>query len=155
SWFNRQTLKMQYRLVDHFFVHTEGMKRGIIEQFDVPAGEGSVIPFCINNFVPDIDFSPGQAKQRLRIFEKDRTILFFGNIAPYKGLEYLIEAFRLIMTKGGNYLLIIAGNPKNCDDYWNAIQDSLDRHPNRDRMLKEIKFIPDAETEVYFKAADI
>jgi D-inositol-3-phosphate glycosyltransferase len=155
SWLNRQTLKIQYRLVDHLFVHTERMKREIMAQFDVPGAKISVIPFGINNSVPDTDLSPGRARQRLGISEKDRTILFFGNIAPYKGLEYLIEAFRLIMTKGGNYRLIIAGQPKNCKSYWKMIEASLDRCVDHDRILRKIQFIPDAETEVYFKAADV
>src|SRR6267143_1858818 len=32
TWFNRLSLKIQYRLVDHLFVHTERMKRDLIEQ---------------------------------------------------------------------------------------------------------------------------
>jgi glycosyltransferase involved in cell wall biosynthesis len=155
TWFNRLTLKMQYRFVDHLFVHTERMKRELIEQFDLSGTKITVIPFGINNAVPHTDLSPGQAKQRLGILEKDRTILFFGNIAPYKGLEYLIEAFRLVMAVGGAYRLIIAGNPKNCESYWSAIRNSLDRHVNRDRILCKIEFVPDAEMEVYFKAADV
>jgi D-inositol-3-phosphate glycosyltransferase len=154
-WFNRLTLKIQYRLVDHLFVHTGRMKNELIAQFNVPGDKISVIPFGINNAVPHTDLRPHQAKHRLGISENDRTILFFGNIAPYKGLEYLIEAFRLIMISGGNYRLVIAGNPKNCADYWPSIQETLNRHPNRDRILRKIAFIPDAETEVYFKGADV
>ena len=155
SWFNRLTLKLQYRLVDHLFVHTGRMKTELIAQFGVPAEKISIIPFGINNAVPHTDLSPQEARHQLGIPENDRTILFFGNIAPYKGLEYLIEAFRLIVLKSKTYRLIIAGNPKNCADYWNCIEDSLDRHPNRDRILQNISFIPDAETEVYFKGADV
>jgi len=153
--FNRLTLKIQYRLVDHLFVHTERMRLEIIAQFDVPRAKISVIPFGINNAVPHTDLTPDEARQRLGIPEKDRTILFFGHIAPYKGLEFLIEAFRQIMTKAGDYRLIIAGNPKNCDKYWNAVQESLDRLEHHDRILQHIAFIPDAETEIYFKAADV
>jgi D-inositol-3-phosphate glycosyltransferase len=51
--------------------------------------------------------------------------------------------------------LIVAGNPKNCEEYWNAVQKSLDRLENHDRILQHIAFIPDAETEIYFKAADV
>jgi glycosyltransferase involved in cell wall biosynthesis len=155
TWFNRLTLKIQYRLVDHLFVHTHRMKREIMAQFYVPGSKISVIPFGLNNAVLHTQLTGQEARHRLGIPEKVRTILFFGNIAPYKGLEYLIEAFRLIMTRGKKYFLIIAGNPKKCDEYWNAIHESLNRHPNRDRMLKKIMFIPDAETEVYFKAADV
>jgi glycosyltransferase involved in cell wall biosynthesis len=155
SALNRFTLKIQYRLVDCLFVHTERMKRELVTHYDVEEGKITVIPFGINNAVAHTGLSPQQARHRLGISENDRTILFFGNIAPYKGLEYLIEAFRLIMLKDENYRLIIAGSQKNCADYWSCIQDSLDRHPNRDRIIQKISFIPDAETELYFKAADV
>lgn len=155
SWFNRFTLKTQYRLADHLFVHTERMKKELVDGYDVVPPKISVIPFGINNAVPRTDLSPEQARQRLGIPSQDRTILFFGNIAPYKGLEYLIEAFRQIMAGGAAYRLVIAGNPKNCESYWGAIRRSLDDHPNRDRILQKIEFVPDAETELYFKAADV
>lgn len=155
SWFNRLTLKIQYQLVDHLFVHTERMKMELIKQFDASPSKISVIPFGINNAVPQTDLGPEEARKRLGIPAKDRTILFFGNIAPYKGLEYLIEAFRQVMAGGGEYRLIVAGHPKNCEGYWNAIRDSLNHHVNRDRILQKIEFVPDAETEVYFKAADV
>ncbi|MGE5710315.1 MAG: glycosyltransferase family 4 protein [Nitrospira sp.] len=155
SSFNRLTLKIQYRLVDHLFVHTERMKRELSEQFNVTSSKISVIPFGINNAVPQTALSPEEARQRLGIPVEDRAILFFGNIAPYKGLEYLVEAFLLIMAGGGGYRLIIAGNPKNCESYWSAVRDSLNNHPNRDRILLKIEFVPEAETELYFKAADV
>jgi glycosyltransferase involved in cell wall biosynthesis len=155
SWFNRLTLKVQYRLVDHLFVHTERMKRELSEQFDVCGAKISVIPFGINNAVPQTELRSEEARQRLEIPAKDRTILFFGHIAPYKGLEYLVEAFRQVMAGGGEYRLIVAGNPKNCEGYWSTIRDSLNHHANRDRILQKIEFVPDSETEVYFKAADV
>lgn len=155
SWFNRLTLRIQYRLVDHLFVHTERMKNELLEQFDVPASKVSVIPFGINNAVPNTDLSPKEARQRLGVPSQDRVILFFGNIAPYKGLEYLLEAFRRVAEAGGEYRLVIAGRPKDDGEYWNAIQLALDQHDHRSRIHTKIEFIPDPETEVYFKAADV
>jgi len=155
TWLNRLTLTIQYQLVDHLFVHTDRMKRQLIEQFDIPGEKITVIPFGINNAVPCTDLTSGEARQKLGIPEKDRTILFFGNIAPYKGLEYLIDAFRQIMIMGGDYRLVIAGKPKNCESYWSVIQNSLARHLHRDRILQKIEFIPDIETEIFFKAADV
>lgn len=155
SWFNRWTLRVQYRLVDHLFVHTARMKKELTDRYRVAPEKVSVIPFGINNAVPQTDLTPNEARQRLGIAESDQTLLFFGNIAPYKGLEFLIEAFRLIMTRSGAYRLVIAGNPKNCDNYWTSIRQVIDQHSNRDRMLLRIEFIPDADTEIYFKAADV
>jgi len=155
SWFNRVTLRIEYKLADHLFVHTDRMKAELAQQFGVLPQKISVIPFGINNAVPQTVLLPQEARLRLGIADRERVLLFFGNIAPYKGLEYLVEAFRLVMDRGKGYRLIVAGNPKNCDEYWGSIRASLERHPYRDHILQRIEFIPDAETEVYFKAADI
>ena len=93
---NRLTLRIQYRLADHIFVHTEKMKAELSVQFGVKADRVTVIPFGINNSVPNTRLTPSEARERLRIRADERTILFFGNIAPYKGLEYLTAAFRQI-----------------------------------------------------------
>ena len=39
-----------------------------------------------------------EARQRLGLGDADKVILFFGSIAPYKGLEYLIAAFHQILA---------------------------------------------------------
>lgn len=155
SWFNRWTLRVQYGLVNHLFVHTQKMKGELVDNYGVLEKKITVVPFGINNATPNTSLTPGKARDQLGIVATDRVILFFGNIAPYKGLEFLLDAFRIIMTKEASYRLIIAGKPKNCDAYWNTIRESLDRHPYRERISMRIGFIPDPDTEIYFKAADV
>jgi glycosyltransferase involved in cell wall biosynthesis len=155
SALNRSTLKMQYRLVDHLFVHTDRMKHELMSHYGVPEGKITIVPFGINNAVPHTEMTPMEARQRLGLRDVDRTILFFGNIAPYKGLEYLVEAFKQVVLDDKTFRLIIAGNPKNCDSYWASVQDAINAHTNKDRIVRKIQFIPDDETEVYFKAADV
>ena len=53
SWLNRMSLNVQYRLSDHIFVHTEGMKSEMAFEFRIPDSKISVIPFGINNTVPN------------------------------------------------------------------------------------------------------
>ena len=129
---NRLTLRIQYRLADRIFVHTERMKLELIEEFGEQAARITVIPFGINNAVPRTNLTSGEAKRRLGIREGERAILFFGNIAPYKGLEYLVSAFRLIQNRQNDYRLIIAGRPKNCESYWTAQRAALRRMFGRD-----------------------
>ena len=43
---------------------------------------------------------------------KTRNILFFGRISPYKGVEFLLEAFHSLMTDYPDSKLIIAGGGK-------------------------------------------
>jgi glycosyltransferase involved in cell wall biosynthesis len=155
SRFNRLTLRIQYRLADHIFVHTEQMKRELIEDLGVSGSRASVIPFGINNAVPNTLLNPTQAKRLLGIREEDRAILFFGNIAPYKGLEYLIDAYGKVLAGKNDYRLIIAGRPKNCEEYWCGIRESFRNDLQTGRVLLRADYIPNDETEVYFKAADV
>jgi D-inositol-3-phosphate glycosyltransferase len=152
---NRLTLRMQYGLADHIFVHTDQMKRELVEEFGKQAARVTVIPFGINNAVPKTRLTAADARERLGIREGQRTILFFGRIKPYKGLEFLIDAFHQIQARSGNHRLIIAGNPVQCEEYWTTILQAIREDVQTGRMLLRPDFIPDDETELYFKAADV
>lgn len=153
---NRLSLKIQYGLSDHIFVHTEKMKRELRAEFGVPEGKVTVIPFGINNAVPNTEeLTTGQAKQALGLSSSHKVMLFFGNIAPYKGLEYLIDALAELAMRDANYRLIVAGTIKRCDDYWRKVQAAISRNGARARMIERIEYIPDEAVELYFKAADV
>jgi len=154
SWLNRLSLKVQYNLSDHLFVHTDGMKRDMISEFHIPESKVSVIPFGINNTVPNTGLSSAEAKRRLNVSGGDKIMLFFGNIAPYKGLEYLIAAFSALLEKDRSYRLLIVGRPKGQQTYWNEIRRTIISGNIGDRVIEKIEYVPDEETELYFKAAD-
>ena len=82
-------------------------------------------------------------------------MLCFGQIAPYKGLEYLIAAFVEVLKRDGSYRLIIAGKPKWNEVYWKKIEQLIIDNGLRDRVIERIEHVPDEETELYFKAADV
>jgi glycosyltransferase involved in cell wall biosynthesis len=155
SRWNQVTLRVQYRLAHHIFVHTERMRTELLEDFGASRQKVTVIPFGINETVPNTEISNGEARQKLKISESDKTLLFFGNIAPYKGLEYLLEAFSELSKTRSDYRLVIAGRPKSSEEYWSRIQETIRTSPAANRILFKPEFIPDEETEVYFKAADV
>jgi D-inositol-3-phosphate glycosyltransferase len=155
SWLNRISLKVQYSLCDHIFVHTDGMKNEMMADFGIAEGKISVIPFGINNTVPNTSLSSAEAKRQLGIRKHNKALLFFGNIAPYKGLEYLVAAFAELLKKEPSYHLVIVGNPKGSKNYWNQIREVIVRSGIGDRVIEKIEYVPDEETELYFKAADV
>ncbi len=155
SWLNRVTLKFQYRRCDHIFLHTEKMKAELVSDFGVPESKASVIPFGINSTVPDTVLTTSEARQRLGLAENEKALLFFGNIAPYKGVEFLVEAFITVASRAENYRLIIAGRPKGSEEYWAGLLAKINGSPVRGKIILKIEYVPDAETEIYFKAADI
>jgi glycosyltransferase involved in cell wall biosynthesis len=155
SWLNRWTLKFQYRRCDRIFVHTRRMKEELISEFGVDGGKVAVIPFGVNRTVPDTALTPLAARQRLGLAPDDKVILFFGNIAPYKGLEFLIAAFETLAAAEEKLRLIVAGRPKGAEDYWAGLLEKINRSAARGQMILKIEYVPDAETEIYFKAADV
>jgi D-inositol-3-phosphate glycosyltransferase len=156
SVLNRLTLKAQYRLSDHIFVHTKKMKSELVQEYGVRDKAVTVIPFGINNSVPDTALSSAEAKRRLGISPSEKTMLFFGVIRQYKGLEYLVRAFQKLAESGGRYRLVIAGRAKKgSEQYLAAIQEGIARGPGRNQVTQRIEFVSDAEAEVYFKAADV
>jgi len=155
SFLNRLSLRIQYYLCHHIFVHTNAMKRELVADFRIPEEKVSVIPFGINNTVPNTSLSTAEAKRQLGIRKDNKTLLFFGNIAAYKGLEYLVVAFAELLKKERSYNLLIAGNPKGSKDYWNRIRQAIARSRIGDRVIEKIEYVPDEATELYFKAADV
>lgn len=155
SWLNRKSLKFQYRLCDHVFVHTAAMKRELVADYGIGEEKVTVIPFGINNTVPVSDLSTASAREKLGLSSEHKTILFFGNIAPYKGLEYLVDAFIRLSKHDDSYRLIIVGKPKGQEAYWASIKETIDRSGFSGRTIQVIDYVPDKATELYFKAADV
>jgi D-inositol-3-phosphate glycosyltransferase len=155
SALNRATLKFQYRLCDRIFVHTNKMKQELISDFGVPEDKIVMIPFGINNAVPATPLNGDEARRKLGLCPDNKVILFFGNIAPYKGLKFLVQAFSVISKEDPAIRLVIAGRPKGAKNYWEEIQQTIARSHSNDRVIKKIEYIPDDEIEVYFKAADV
>jgi glycosyltransferase involved in cell wall biosynthesis len=156
SLFNRFTLRIQYRLSDHIFVHTEKMKDELLKDYGVNGQAVTVIPFGINNAVPCTDLTPAEARRRLGIGDGERVILFFGNLRPSKGLEYLLAAFQQISSSDSRYRLIIAGQrTKEFGRHWNRIRPTLEHLCAQGLVILRDEFIPDEDTESYFKAADV
>lgn len=157
SWLNRLTLRIQYRLADHIFVHTSQMKVELSQDFGIPDAEITVIPFGINNAVPCTDMTSIEAKRCLGLEDRERTILFFGNIGPYKGADYLITAFEELSARSdAQYRLIIAGkHRRGAESYVDDIRRSTNHAVEQGKVILRIEHIPDCETEIYFKAADV
>lgn len=155
GWANRLSLRIQYRLCDHVFVHTDAMKRELVAAFGAKEQRVTVIPFGINDTMPHSELKPAAARQRLGMAVNGRAVLFFGQIAPYKGLEYLIAAVAVLAKTGEDVRLIVAGRVKRgSEGYWGSIRRSITDLGIEDLVVQKIRFIPDDEVETYFKAAD-
>ncbi len=89
------------------------------------------------------------AAEALGLDPEKKTLLFFGLIREYKGLDILIEAFSKLDE---SYQLLIAGETYGSFEKY---QDLIDRSPNRERIHLFNRFIKDSEVAEYFCASDL
>jgi len=154
---NWASLKFLYGIVDHVFVHTARMQRELVESFTVSKDKVTVVPFGINDVIPSSMLTRAEAKTRLGFGPEDKVLLFFGHIAPYKGVEDLVKALGKLVEEDKRFRLIIAGpvRDKSCESYWERLLALIEGQQVTKHVRKEIRYIPDAEVGHFFKAADV
>ena len=91
-----------------------------------------------------------EALRKLGLDPKRKTLLFFGLIRRYKGLDILLEAFSKL---DDSYQLIIAGEPYGSfDEYGRQIQ-AIPSAP--ERIVSHLAYIKDSEVADFFSGADL
>jgi len=90
-------------------------------------------------------------KARRQLGVDSNTILFFGFVRPYKGLDYLIEAMPII-TKHIDVSLLIVG------EFWKGDEKYREEIKNlgvRENIKIINKYVPNEEVGLYFAASDV
>ena len=140
--------KILFRIIKNVIVHSYGQKKylksfyslGPDIEIDV-AYEGNYKKF----YSPLLNQS--EVRWKLRIDEKKKVFLFFGNIRGYKGVDILISAFKRVSKDN---LLLIAGKP-----YDSNIKESIEiQIKNEENIIFFPGFASKEETALYFSACD-
>jgi len=154
---HRLSLTFFYRAVNHIFVHTPQMKAELVRQFGVADRKVTVVPFGINDVIPAALASRSEARQQLGLGLDEKVLLFFGNIAPYKGVEDLLQALAVLVREDDRFNLILAGRVKDrrCEAYWAELESLIETLQLSKYVRQEIRYIPDEEVGRLFRAADV
>lgn len=142
----------RYREADAVLVHSEN---GVDDLVSAGVDRGRVVRIFHANYTHLCDesgLSRLEARELLGLPDSARVLLFFGGIAPYKGLDILIEAFSKAATADSSLHLVIAGGLRmDFSEY----QQAIDRLASRDRVLKDLRYIPLGEFAKFFVACDV
>lgn len=90
-----------------------------------------------------------EARLKLGTNPQLKTILFFGIIRDYKGLDNLIKAFDQLNE---DYQLIIAGESYGSYDKYKEL---IAQNRNKERIHQFIEYIDDESVPLFFSAADV
>lgn len=96
--------------------------------------------------------SKAQALQNLNLNPDFQYILFFGLIRAYKGLDLILEAFGDKRLTDKKIKLIIAGEPYESMEKYEAI---IGKYQLQDKVILHIYFIDNKDVASYFCAADL
>lgn len=146
-WFDRYLTKRTLKYAHCFISESQHITDLLTNHFpDIKVFQSTLSVYDCYNLNR---YSKIEAKNQLQIKSK-HTILFFGMIRPYKGLDKLIETFVAMQNKDAT-LLIVGEAYENIEKYHTLIRQSN----IQDQTILVNKFIANEDVEVYFKAADV
>ena len=126
----------------HLLVHGEKLRQMLIRDYGVPAEKVSAIPIGPHNIEAFLMYAKSERK------DEGNTVLFFGRILEYKGLEYLIKAEPLISIAVPDVRIVIAGAGDDLKKY-----EAMMVH--RDRFTVLNRHIPYAEGAELFQQCSV
>ncbi len=93
-----------------------------------------------------------EARKELDFGQEEKILLFFGLVRKYKGLRYLIEAApKIAAAVSGLRICVVGDFGKDKEEYTELIEKS----GAKDCFTIRDGYVPDAEVEPYFAAADL
>ena len=136
------------------FVHGQTAKKIVSAEFPFVQNK----KFCIiqhGNYLDHYpnEISKSEARKKLGLSLSEFVYLSFGRANPYKGLDDLIDAYKLVTDD--NDRLIIAGRFPN-KDYLRRIKQKIqDSGTAREKIILFDRRIDDNEVQNFFNAASI
>lgn len=113
-----------------------------------PESKFSLKPHPIYNHF-GYSIAKSEARKKLHLHPNKKTILFFGFIRDYKGLDILIESAKYLNEE---YQIIIAGEVYGSFEKYETQIRSLDLS---EKIVPFIRYIDDHEVTDFFSAADV
>jgi glycosyltransferase involved in cell wall biosynthesis len=97
------------------------------------------------------------ARRQLGLSPDDKVLLFFGRIAPYKGVEDLLSALARLVREDPRYVVVLAGEVKDpsCEPYWLDLKRMISELKLERHVRIEDRFIPDDQVGLFFRASDV
>lgn len=113
-------------LVSAVIVHAKWLKEYLVSHYKFEFSKIYVIPHGVDDRIQKVNQT--QLEFWREKTEGKKIILCFGSITPRRGIEYLIEAFKVVVEKHRDYVLVIAGlsNPYY-QDYAHSIKLLIER----------------------------
>jgi len=148
----RPLLERMYHLADALICHGDEARSELIKNFGVSPDKIRVIPHG-PLFADRPELSPEEARIKLGLPVRDPLVLCLGVISEYKGIPFLLEAWKKVMEWGGKGRLLIAGTGDS------HLLSSIREKVSADGLVASVdlwlEFVPVEKLPLLYQAADI
>lgn len=140
--------QLQFRYCNIALTQSSTVSQQFREHF--PTIPETMLPHPVyENF--GIPVHKGEARKQLELDNRP-TIMFFGFVRKYKGLDLLLEAMPAIRKKVPSVRLLVVGeffgDPK-------PYLDIIEKHDLGDSVIVHDSYVPTEEVAIWFSAADL
>lgn len=119
SWILKKGEKKAVKYADEIIVLSKNNKGYFREEYH------RTTKYIPNGIQKAVLHKPEIIKERFGL-SKDSYILFLARIVPEKGLDYLIDAWKLVKKQiNTDKKLVIAGGSSHSDDYYNSVLEKI------------------------------
>jgi glycosyltransferase involved in cell wall biosynthesis len=154
GWFARRGLKTLCRWASTLVVHSTWDRDRMSASLSISPGQFRVIPhgpYPISGTAAGEAAGPPGARPLGE--PSELTVLFFGTIRPYKGLEHLIGAFEQVRRDLAlPWKLVVVGETW---EGWTLPVELVESSPYRDDIELVNRYVTDQEAAGYFQRADV
>jgi len=139
TWRKRKEIDTLARLSHRVFVHGEKLTQHLLTKYPMRTEDNVTV-------IPHGDYSLFTRYQSSAVEERN-VVLFFGRIRDYKGLEYFIQAAKLVslMVPDARFVIVGAGDFR---PYCRLLSEALDFEVHN-------RYIPDCQVADFFRRASI
>lgn len=148
----RAIYKRIYGVADRLICHDEGARSRLTKEFQVSTERIAVIPHG-PLLEQQSKMNPEAARRRLGLDADQPVVLWQGILRPYKGVSFLLQAWKLVQDKGIRGRLIVAGNGDA--DMVQEIRREVQSLGLQSSVTLDLRFIPLQDLADYYTAADI
>jgi glycosyltransferase involved in cell wall biosynthesis len=152
SGWQRGLFRSVFRFADHFIVHSQRNAETLVRTYPRARGRVSVVPLGLHTVAARRQIGRAAARRELGMPADLPVVLALGNIRPYKGIDGLLRAFRLLVESGPEATLAIAGQPWGSFEPYERLIEQLGLGG---RVRTWLEYVPEEQVETFFAAADL
>ena len=148
----RETFARIYRMMDALICHTRETKDRLIAEFGLDGSRVWIIPHgpLFYDYTP---IGQAEAKRRIGLQPQNCMVLYQGLVRPYKGIDFLLDAWKRVQAEQPDARLVIAGRGE--DRHMEFVKAKVEGNGVQSSVQLDLRYITSEELPVYYQAADI